>query len=175
MPNWCENELTVDGPEEQLNRFATMAKGENGVLDANSFIPYPEHLKKLDEAHPFQGEAKPLSEADAAQVRSMGIDPNRSGYDQAGYDWCREHWGTKWNFYQPVLEHTTSSIRHLFRFATAWSPALPLVKKMGELFPELAFTLMYWEGGAGFQGKFVVEKGRVTVDESSDYHGDRGG
>jgi len=49
MPNWCQNELRVSGKRDDLDRFKEAAKGENGCLDMNSFIPYPVEYKNQDE------------------------------------------------------------------------------------------------------------------------------
>ncbi len=62
-----------------------------------------------------------------------------------------------------------------YHFDTAWSPPEPLVKKMGELSPDLTFDLRYFEGLMQFNGILRIENGQVTDDRSGDYFGDRGG
>ena len=60
-------------------------------------------------------------------------------------------------------------------FETAWGPPLPVVKTASELFPDLVFSLRYFERGAAFNGCYRCEAGEVTFDESGPYFGDRGG
>jgi hypothetical protein len=45
---------------------------------------------------------------------------------------------------------------------TAWSPPVPLIAKMGELFPKLEFVLRYKEEGMDYKGKMVIKNG-VTL------------
>ena len=49
MPNWCENDLTVEGPTEVIEEFLKFAAGES-PFDFDRFIPYPEEFRRLDEA-----------------------------------------------------------------------------------------------------------------------------
>jgi hypothetical protein len=50
MPNWCENDLHVSGPEADLKDFLAYARGKDGegeptILDFTKFIPIPEGTK----------------------------------------------------------------------------------------------------------------------------------
>ena len=49
MPNWCENDLAVEGPTEVIEEFLKFAAGES-PFDFDRFIPYPEEFRRLDEA-----------------------------------------------------------------------------------------------------------------------------
>jgi hypothetical protein len=46
---------------------------------------------------------------------------------------------------------------------------------MSRRFPDLTFTLRYWEGGAAFKGVFKAKGGETIVDKCGDYRGPRGG
>ena len=48
MPNYCENDLAVEGPTEIIEGFLKFAAGES-PFDFNRFIPYPEEFRRLDE------------------------------------------------------------------------------------------------------------------------------
>lgn len=164
MPNWCENELTVKGPAEELARFKETANHGEAVLSEAPFIPYPEHFRELDriaveyeKQHPGDWAGRP-----------------KDGFNQGGLDWCIEHWGTKWGFCDPVVLTETNKFLK-YRFDSAWSPPCPLIKKMGEMFWTLKFCLKYWEEGTGFKGVFRVKYGTVTEDTNQPYHGSRGG
>src|SRR3954471_12802801 len=56
MPNWCECDLYITGPKEELEKFLETVKSEESVFDFNRVIPYPEHFRELD--GPFRGSAK---------------------------------------------------------------------------------------------------------------------
>jgi hypothetical protein len=42
-------------------------------------------------------------------------------------------------------------------------------------YPDLSFTLWFWNGCDGFKGCLVARAGEVLKDESHDYFGPRGG
>ena len=156
-PNWCDCELIVKGPRnirKHFMEFATSKDKEDNkdqkVLDMNQFIPYPR--KEFDDA------------ATGAQ----------NGYNCGGYNWCCENWGTKWNFCDVELKETKSSLH--YHFQTAWSPPIPVIVKMSELYPHLVFTLKYYEQGRGFAGILTIkEKKLLKRVENNAYQGGRGG
>lgn len=90
------------------------------------------------------------------------------------YDWSCANWGTKWNAHNAKVVEQSDECA-MINFFTAWSPPLPVVKALSEKYPELSFTLKYFEGGMGFNGIYVCENGEVLAEESGDYFGDRGG
>jgi hypothetical protein len=160
MPNHVDCDLRINGKRADIEEFLTFAKTDKKLIDENKFIPYPEVFTKKD--------------AEAREARAAGNYDIKDGYNSGGYEWCRDHWGTKWGMY----DH--SDVKLMARsakvsFQTAWSPPKPIVKKMGEMFPKLKFTLRYYECGSQFKGVLIVKDGQVEVDESSKYFGNRGG
>ena len=101
------------------------------------------------------------------------------GFNSGGYDWCNQSWGTKWGFCDPEItgevEQKGGKLRLDYHFDTAWSPPIPLIQKLGELFPKLNITLRYWERGMGFRGKLQMVGGEVVHDMTDTYAGNRGG
>lgn len=69
------------------------------------------------------------------------------------YDWRVENWGTKWNGYDGTISDDGST----FTFDTAWSPPLPIIKKLAELTGE-TFVLQYIEYGMFFCGQYTAGK-----------------
>jgi hypothetical protein len=203
MPNWCENDLYVRGPKEDVEQFLEHARGDEGDFDFNKFIPMPREL--------FETQAGSLGEigydafyGDCSRVlnypwvREAGVrtrqelqeflrskDPAyeemarryRDNIERFGfpnwYDWAISNWGTKWNARKPIVSEVGGGV--LMRFSTAWSPPRPVVLKASEVFPRLTFRLKYFEGGACFQGVLVCQAGVVLVDDVFDYNGERGG
>lgn len=173
MPNWVENELEVTGPPGKLLEFKEKARGkphgygEDGEVKAlceDNFIPYPERFRELDrvthgyeQAHPDDWQGRP-----------------KDGFNQGGYEWCCENWGTKWGFCHVELAEEAPG-RLFYTFDTAWSPPEPLIRRMGTMFPELTFELTYYEAGMGFQGSLVIENGESVDEKQETYSGDRGG
>lgn len=175
MPNWCENELEITGSRKELERLrkfvmsdfnSTYVLSRDGktknddhnpddwVFDFNSVIPYPEKYARQD----LEAKSNPKK---------------KDGYNNGGYEWCVKNWGTKWDACDAKWERIDD--RLFYSFNTAWSPPLPVIRKLIGLFPKLEFELTYYEGGMAFQGKYGGKGGEVITDEQSKYDGDRGG
>lgn len=200
MPNHCDNDLRITGPSKELKRFKEFAKetkdtnndNNEELLSADKFIPYPEKFTQQDKkarerdvlrnalCQKLQKEGKTEEVANTEALKKYPY--MKDGYSEGGYFWCCDNWGTKWGFYD--IELVEENYREgkndkyselLYNFNTAWSPALPLIKKMGEMFPLLEFDLRYFEQGEGFNGMFLMKEGKVYQDKSGEYFGDRGG
>ena len=48
------------------------------------------------------------------------------------YNWQRKYWGTKWNSYCNIHEQRKRSV--YIQFDTAWTPPLPIFKKLIEMY-----------------------------------------
>lgn len=175
MPNWCECDLVVEGPEADLAKFVEAAREKNpaegeqpDVLSAASFIPYPKKFRDIDEAA-----AKWEAEYGGKPDTDWQQRP-KDGFNSGGYEWCIQHWGTKWGICRPTVTDESPTLM-AYTFECAWGPCTPVIEKMGRMFPKLRFVLNYYEGGMGFQGELVVEKGKVIRDMNGEYTGRRGG
>jgi hypothetical protein len=184
MPNWCECQLTIEGDKEVMKRFRETVRCVDGdaddlILCADKIIPYPEEFKKLDEvAHAWDKKYQLLEESCGKLTNEEGerrwkeyITLNgakpKDGFNSGGYEWQCEHWGTKWGFCHVEIREE-DDIHTLFSFDTAWSPPYPLVKKMGEMFPELTFDLLYEEPGMQYNGELKMAAGKVREDWTDD-------
>jgi hypothetical protein len=96
------------------------------------------------------------------------------GYNSGGYEWCIENWGTKWGIYDGELVNEREG-GLTYRFQSAWSPPIPVIKKMSEMFPKLLFTLRYYECGMEFKGTLTCKNGKPLSFKESKYRGNRGG
>jgi hypothetical protein len=68
-----------------------------------------------------------------------------------------ERWGTKWIGYDVRIGESS------IEFYTAWSPPVPVIKKLAELHKELVFTLEYAEPGMMFRGVVTAKWKDDTV------------
>ena len=96
------------------------------------------------------------------------------------YTWCIAKWGTKWDVSDSYvgsikLSKSGKAYSVTYHFLTAWSPPTAALASIGEIFKDLVFKLHYYESGCGFKGKFTVKGGAVTIDQTFDYDGQRGG
>jgi Ferredoxin-like domain in Api92-like protein len=75
------------------------------------------------------------------------------------YQWCIEHWGTKWDVEATLDEISADYLE--YAFASAWSPPIEWLKKVSQVFPRLRFKLKYDEPGNGFFGVATAEQGDI--------------
>jgi len=139
MPNWCDNQITITGPNSVIDKIEKIVKEEKedqGLL--NFFHPMP---KELD------GTTSPSSSADKPQPMVEGFD--------CWYDWRVENWCTKWEvceFYGVDRQGDTIS----FGFSSAWAPPTGaythFITSMAEKNLDVSLKAYYYEGGCDFMG-----------------------
>jgi hypothetical protein len=171
MPNYCENDLVISGPEDALAAFMDAARAEREP--------------GADEAFKAEGNAQyipiciprliPVPE-EIANCRTplpcVGI--GAYGMGDAEVEWRYEHWGTQ----SPLLavrSETRSPGQYTATCDTWWSPPLAAFSAISAAFPLLTFDLRYYERGMSFQGQAVLRAGRVLYEWEGRYDGDRGG
>ena len=87
MPNWCENDLTVEGPKGAVEEFIKFVAGES-PFDFNKFVPYPEEFKRLDDA------AEAWDKEHAGRPDYDWRARPKDGFNSGGYEWRVKHWAT---------------------------------------------------------------------------------
>lgn len=143
MPNWCSNTLIIDGDREALDDFLA----RNGKsLDFNDYVPYPLRYEIMDA----------LAKCFGKQGISI-ID----GFNRGGYEWCIDHWGTKWNVNPDAIFFNDTGHSLVFSLLTAWSPPEGAIKAMSKAFPDLEFTLEFEDEFCNFWGTSVFHDGKI--------------
>jgi hypothetical protein len=172
MPNYCENELLIQGNKEQIdllkNQLITLDdKGYEGITFEKIF-PTPEALVNV--TCPPRAEGGETEEEFELRNKT-----NKELYGATDwYNWRIQNWGTKWDACGTFC--TTYSDNELFIcFDTAWSPPIGVLQKMGELYPELEITCHYMEEGVGFCGMFYTHDGMSSDEEGEILYRDEGG
>ena len=180
MPNWCENDIVITGPEADLEAMLKLFGGDAidasrpAVLDFDKIVPYPQRFKDLDEHASAEQERidnLPGAERDG-HLAACGRPKN--GFLQGGNRWCVENWGTK------LPARGTSAVsrspgRMEATFYTAWSPPIPAIMAASRRFPTLLFDITFYERGNKFEGHALVENGEKRMESSGYYGGSRGG
>lgn len=170
MPNHVEQDLTISGPVDDLRAFQNAARDGDKLLSANKFVPYPANLALLDAAANKERKDKP-----------EGPWKLKDGFNQGGYEWCIENWGTKWGIYDAKLTHDIEADGEgawgplEYKFESAWSPAIKVIEAMSRRFPSLHFDLHWYEKGMAVQGHYQVQSGKALVESDAKYYGTRGG
>jgi hypothetical protein len=203
MPNWCENELTISGPDVrkvlEVIRSESHEDEDARLLDFNRIIPYPQVYRDIDRrAREYQEKLRAIGKDDPDRQQKLevlaaeyGVEPGtpwiKDGYNSGGYEWCCSNWMTKWNACNVRLITCEEGARDVFHktaepriqasleFDTAWSPPLPVIEKLAGMFPDHEFDLKYYEGGVGFCGHARWSGGEEQFHEQDEYDGPRGG
>ena len=162
MPNWCDNQITITGPNSVIDKIEKIVQDddshkENGLL--NFFHPMPKELN---------GTTSPSSSADKPQ-------PMIDGFD-CWYDWRVEKWSTKWEvceFYGVDRQHLNDSLDEstiTFGFSSAWAPPIGAYEQFLVDNQECSLRAYYYEGGCDFMGDW--DNGHDDCYQPSDYKSD---
>ena len=139
MPNWCQNEVTILGEEggakEEIKHFLETCF-EEGEINFEKIIPYPESApSREDQPEDFMERLK---------------HPFAKWYNDFGYDWCVEIWGTKWG--ASAQQNDLGDEELYLNFNTAWSPPQGIHDKIKEMLPSCSITWFYREDGMQVSG-----------------------
>ena len=141
MPNWCDNNITITGPNSVIDKIEKITKEEdnqNGLL--NFMFPMPKELSDTT--------------ADGSKDKAM---MKKYGYSN-WYDWAVENWSTKWDvaeFYGVEREHLVDSLDEstiTFGFSSAWAPPLGAYEHFIDENSNVSIRATYYEGGCDFMG-----------------------
>jgi len=143
MPNWCNNNLTLQHDDPAMITRAKEALDRGEFL--SEFIPVPKDLQIVAGCVGDPEEQKKLEEATARNVEKYGYGN--------WYDWCVNEWGTKWDVGGDGQTdiHPDGRMLHT-TFDSAWSPPIAAYEKL----TAMGFTVgaMYYEGGMAYAGEW---------------------
>lgn len=143
MPNWCNNNLTLEHDDPAMITRAKEALDRGEFL--NEFIPVPESLKitagRLGNG-PEQTELE----------RQTRANLDKYGYGN-WYDYCCGEWGTKWDVGQDGCTdiHPDGKMLHTY-FDSAWAPPCNAYEKLEQL--GFRVSAMFYESGMAFAGTY---------------------
>ncbi len=152
MPNWCENTLTIKGPDKTIKKFIKIAKARGTALSLNKFFPMPKELENT------RAPALDNTKHQRAQNKRLR---GKYGYDN-WYDWRCHNWGIKWDVTAQLVEQTNGRASYLFD--SPWAPPEAWLDTVAKKYPDLRFTLKYSEPGMGFRGCRIVKDTKIIRD-----------
>jgi len=148
MPNWCNNNLTLQHEDPAMITRAAEAL-ERGEFLAE-FIPVPKDLQIV-----AGSVGDPVEQAELERKTAENVE--KYGYGN-WYDYCVGEWGTKWDVGADGSTdiHPDGKMLHTY-FDSAWSPPVTAYEKL----TELGFTVgaMYYEPGMAYAGIYDSETG----------------
>tara|TARA_B100001564_G_scaffold76840_1_gene61433 strand:+ start:2066 stop:2722 length:657 start_codon:yes stop_codon:yes gene_type:complete len=139
MPNWCNNNIKIEGPKDKIKNIWDTVQADPDKGFFTHLVPMPKEL---------EGTTSPSSSAKKPQ-------PMIEGFDN-WYDWRVSNWGTKWDIstddcgLQYREDGDTAFIEGWFD--TAWAPPIDCLNTFIRKHNDIYVTNMYWEGGMDFAG-----------------------
>jgi hypothetical protein len=144
MPNWCNNNLTLEHDDPAMIKRAYDALERGEFLQ--EFIPVPQDLKETVAG----SHGDPVEQAKLESQTQRNIE--KYGYGN-WYDYCVGEWGTKWDIGEQGASdiHPEGRMLHTY-FDSAWSPPVNAYEKLEAL--GFRVDAMFYEGGMGFAGAY---------------------
>jgi len=148
MPNWCNNNLTLQHADPAMITRAKEALDRGEFLA--EFIPVPKDLQIV-----AGSVGDPVEQAELERKTAENVE--KYGYGN-WYDYCVGEWGTKWDVGADSTTdiHPDGKMLHTY-FDSAWAPPVRAYEKL----TELGFTVgaMYYEPGMAYCGTWDSETG----------------
>lgn len=149
MPNHVYHALKVTGSKKVIDKMQkemSVKADESFGIDHNKLIPYP----------------KEFAEADAAY--KLGL-RDKDGYNNGGYRWCLDNWGTKWGFYEFNEWRRDDSLNVAYiNFSSAWSIGEEIYLALSRKYPTLRFETIIEEESDAFSGTMIFQAGEIIED-----------
>ncbi len=158
MPNHVSNKISFKTPdgdwkaeEAALKTIKRLMATDDSPFDFNVLIAYPEHLAALDDKrHEMEKTGLPWDQLP------------KDGYNQGGYEWCCEHWGTKWNAYDIAFDYDSIT------FCTAWATPLPIWEALSKHIPDVQMVIEYADEDIGRNCGILIYLNGEVVSETSE-------
>ena len=162
MPNWCDNQVTITGPNPVIDKIEKIVNEDDshkntGLL--NFFHPMPKELRDTT--------------ADGKEDKKL---IKKYGYSD-WYGWACDNWSTKWEvceFYgvdrQYLTEQSVGESMISFAFSSAWAPPIGAYEYFLAKNEECTLKSHYYEGGCDFMG--IFENGDDRCYQPSNYNSD---
>ena len=150
MPNWCSNTLMLEGSNDTIQQVLEFIKGDKDqIIDFEKIIPVP---LELSNSNAYIGVEAQRSDAEKT-IAQNNIE--KYGYPD-WYYFCIGEWGTKWNARDSVLGNDNKIC-----FDTAWSPPIPVLFKLSQMFPYIKLLMTYTSEQYDFIGRCEIQNGEV--------------
>jgi hypothetical protein len=182
MPNWCQNEVSIYGDKEDIEKlkaevFTVDEVTKQSYLDFNKVIPMPKELEDSvsppnvvsDEILRMRDLLKANPSIQSIWVDGRQIKDNHwsekfitesqseilkktYGADN-WYHWRITNWGTKWGIDGESIQfYDEDENRIELHFDTAWSPPNQIYQELRDKYEDIEISWFYREDGEQFAG-----------------------
>ena len=151
MPNHCYNRVTISAHEGKEDQFKAVLKAFESDSPFQALYPQPDWPNTPNENGDLP-KLKELKNPDGSIFHITYEFPDGKN-DDRWYDWCYQHWGTKWDAYDRSEGDIDEECGYAeFSFNTAWAPADGVYKAIVEKYPDVGISWFYDEPGCELAG-----------------------
>lgn len=191
MPNWCVNQVDIQGDEAEVARLIEFVKSDESAFTFEKVVPPPTTPMYSSDANHNKyvcgcesvAEPDPKNEGKFVWVidgKAVGFygkcpthnEPSFGNHPHNWYNWNIENWGTKWSagevWHDRADDDGNVDGKTSYNFDTAWSPAEPVIAALATQFPTLRITHRYCEAGMGYAGEVLYADGDEIRREEYD-------
>jgi hypothetical protein len=165
MPNWCCNNLEIEGTEKELLIFykenknnESTWKNKNQELDFYKSVPIPKDHEENWYNWNNQNLGTKWNVSDAQYEFCEVIDIN-SAFNTIKTIYLKTAEKNHALQVGTIIKKIFTSYKIIYVFETAWEPPVPWVTETSKKYPNLKFRLEFEEMGCDFCGVFCVENG----------------
>lgn len=156
MPNHTQQRMIVTGDPDAVHEAMEYIKGapgtDNELIDLERIVPLPLPIQKTCELVTLEILCIERTAEEWTEFKRQIAAAHAECFAATGfpswYEWCTEHWGTKWNVYS-IRKGATPN--ELF-FQSAWDPIVPAAIALSDRFPLINIYLEYVDEGKRFIG-----------------------
>ena len=163
MANWVVNQFSITGNNELLNQLKNAAKHDPTDFEWINYMGYESANNSLFSLSRLYPEPKVLLD------KEYDLRRNNSKVPDDLKNWRREHWGVGGDIFD-VVEKTVKSELWEIEFSSLWAPPLNAFQHISCEFNELTFDLVYCDLIGGFQGRALVKKGNLLLNEHEEWN-----
>ena len=160
MPNWCNNNITITGPNKIIDKIDKIVKNEKYEKPEDGLLEY---------FYPMPAELRDTT-ADGTKRKKL---QKKYGFDD-WYGWAVKNWSTKWDIHdfhgvdRNYINDDESEIS--FGFESAWAPPIGAYEKFIDDNSNCSIKATYYEGGCDFMGEWY--DGQDDCYQVSDFKSD---
>lgn len=156
-------------PELEIEESSAVTTGYDALYgdwtEPAKYWTWKESAAKLGHPFPLESREQLLACIRSLDCAEMYLAPARQYKENiekhgfgSWYDWCKKHWGSKWNAEDSKIEAGPDQIT--VRFTTASAFPKPLVKALSKKWPALEVRVLYADEHLRWGGGYVLKGGR---------------
>lgn len=173
MPNWCSNDLEIQGKPIELE-FIKDALAKPFLFKGSKLVPKTEgegwesedFEEVIKPVFSFRNVIKPPN-TELYNKSNLSFDNGEAQSPEGWYMWNIENWGTKWDLSDVnMIDEMEGKL--IYTFDTAWSPPVPVMQALAKKYPHLTIIHKYYEAGNDFYGIDRYQGGEIVEWEEGE-------